>query len=211
MSGVARLPAAPPGYNQRDQNELRRAIETFLAGVQGLASAASSGGTGGGVTLPIAESDVTGLVADLATLTGGLATLTSGLAAKQAAIARATVTVTTASLANNATETGVVALAKAGAILSVVADRACWVRLYASNAERTADAGRLITADPANTVPVLAELIFTASVLTINCAPLIWYANRDGSPATDIYYSIKNLSGGTHTVQVGITHDGLEG
>jgi hypothetical protein len=118
--------------------------------------------------------------------------------------------ITTGSLADGAEETGTVALGKSGFILKVTADRACWVRFYGTSAERTADAGRLITEDPDDDVPVLADLIFSASLLTIPTAPLIGYTNRDGSPATSIYYSIINKSGATSTVQVTITRLNLE-
>jgi hypothetical protein len=124
--------------------------------------------------------------------------------------ARGDVVVTTGSLANDAEETGTLALGKAGFILKVVADRACWVRFYGTSAERTADASRLITEDPADDVPVLADLIFSASLLTIPTAPLIGYTNRDGSPVTSIYYSIINKSGATSTVQVTVTRLTLE-
>jgi hypothetical protein len=118
------------------------------------------------------------------------------------------VNVTTGSLADLAEETGTVALGKNGLILKVVADRACWVRLYGTAAERTADAARLITEDPEE--PVLADLIFTGALLTIPCAPLIGYANRDGTVVTTIYYSIINTSGSTSTVSVDFTRLALE-
>jgi hypothetical protein len=132
------------------------------------------------------------------------------LAAKQATLARGDVVITTGSLAVDAEETGTVTLGKSGLILKVVADRACWVRFYGTSAERTADASRLITEDPADDVPVLADLIFSASLLTIPTAPLIGYTNRDGTPATTIYYSIINKSAGSSTVQVTISRLSLE-
>jgi hypothetical protein len=125
-----------------------------------------------------------------------------------AGLVQGDVNVTTASLADDAEETGTVALGKNGFILNVVADRACWVRLYGTAAERTADAARLITEDP--DVPVLADLIFEAGALTIPCAPLIGYANRDGTVVTSIYYSIINTSGATSTVSVDFTRLTLE-
>jgi hypothetical protein len=128
----------------------------------------------------------------------------------QATLARGDEVITTASLAVDAEETGTVALGKSGLILNVAADRACWVRFYGTAAERTADAARLITEDPDDDVPVLADLIFSASLLTIPTAPLIGYTNRDGSPATTIYYSIINKSAGTSTVEVTVTRLNLE-
>lgn len=190
MSGTPRFPSPSKQYDPRNEAEFRREVASFLSSIQGLAGTSS----GGGVTLPITEADVTGLVADLAS--------------KQATIARGVVTKTTGSLANLAEETGTVTLGKSGLILKVVADRACWVRLYATSAERSADATRLITIDPI--VPVLADLIFTASLLTINCAPIIAYSNRDTSLDTVIYYSVINRSGSSSTVQLDITRETLE-
>jgi hypothetical protein len=132
------------------------------------------------------------------------------LDAKQDTLARGDVVITTGSLAVNAEETGTVTLGKSGLILNVEADRACWVRFYGTAAERTADAARLITEDPDDDVPVLADLIFSASLLTIPTAPLIGYTNRDGSPATTIYYSIINKSAGSSTVEVTVTRLSLE-
>ena len=126
------------------------------------------------------------------------------------ALVRDTVTKVTGSLANNAQETGTITLAKSGLILSVTADCACWVRFYGTSAERAADAARLITVDPVFSTPVLADLIFTAGFLVIDAAPLIGYANRDGTPTTDIYYTITNMSGSTNTVQIDVTHQSLE-
>lgn len=220
MSGIARLPTPPKYYDQRDQAELRRAIETFLASVQGLfAETGSASSSGGAVSSVFGRSGaVAALAADYAAFYAALSHthsqsevtgLVAALAAKQATLARGTVTKTTASLANNAEEASTVTLAKSGLILKVVADRACWVRLYGTASERTSDAARLITQDPGN-VAVLADLVFDAGHLTINCAPLIGYANRDGTPATTLYYSIINKSGSTSTVQVDFTHQSLE-
>jgi hypothetical protein len=150
------------------------------------------GTAGGAHTHPI--SDVTGLQ--------------TALDGKQPLLAQGDVVVTTASLADGVKEEGTVALGKNGLILKVVADRACWVRLYGTSAERTADNARVVEEDP--DVPVLADLIFEAGALTINCAPLIGFANRDGTVTTTIYYAITNTSGASSTVEVTFTRMVLE-
>lgn len=114
--------------------------------------------------------------------------------------------IVTASLADLASENGTVTLGKKGSILQVESDVAAWVRLYATAADRTADSGRLISEDPADGVFVLADLIFSVSLLTIGTAPVIGYYNNDGPVGTDIYYRIQNLSGGATAVTVDITH-----
>ena len=123
--------------------------------------------------------------------------------------ARATVTKTTASLADGAQETGTVTLAKSGLLLQVIADRACRVELYGTSADRTADSARLVGTPATPGTGVLAEWVFTGA-LTIDCGPIVAYANQDGSPSTSIYYAITNMSGATHTVQVQFIHLGLE-
>jgi hypothetical protein len=133
-----------------------------------------------------AQADVTNLVTDLA--------------AKQADLTLTSVQVVTASLIAGATESGNVALGKLGMLWKVVADAPCWVRLYGNSTEETADSARLITEDPDE--PVLADLIFTSGLLTINLAPLLGYADRQGSPDGNIRYRIKNTDGSAAVITV---------
>lgn len=134
------------------------------------------------------------------------AQVNSLLAAKAEAWARTDVVVTTASLADLATENGTVALGKSFELFKAVADRFCRVRLYQTAAARTADAGRGIGTDPATAAGVIADLIFTAlSGLTIVCQPRIPGENHDGPVTSTIYYAITNMSGSASTVQVTFT------
>lgn len=194
MSAPPRFPAPPAGYDYQNEAAFRRAIATYLAGLE--SQQAGTGGAGSS-----AWGDITGTPTTVAGY---------GITDAQEEIARAAVTVTTASLADDTEETGTVVLGKTGLIILVEADRACWVRLYGTAAERTADAARLITDDPTNDAPVLAELVFDAAHLAVPCAPLIGFTNRDGTPATTLYYSIINMSGSTSTVQVDFTRLILE-
>jgi hypothetical protein len=195
MSRLPRFPQPPRDrYSYDNEAAFRREVATWLAGVQGLAGEAGSVATA-------AWEDITGTPTTLAGY---------GITDAQAKIERDTVQVTTASLAVDATENGTIALGKSGFILNAVADRAAWVRLYGTAAERTADAARDIADDPTNDAPVLAEFLFDASHLTIPTAPLIGYTNRDGSPVTTIYYAITNKSAGTSTVTVTFTRMNLE-
>ncbi len=122
---------------------------------------------------------------------------------------RATVTKTTASLANNAVETGTVALAKSCLLIKVTVDRACRIVLYSTSAARTADAGRVLGVPPTAGLGILAEFAPTGAGDTF-CGPIVILANGDVSPATDIYYAITNMSGSTHTVQADFLHVKLE-
>lgn len=125
-------------------------------------------------------------------------------------LARATVTKTTASLANGATENSTVTLAKGGLIYSVTVDRDCWIRLYATSADRTADSGRALGTPAPTTTNILAEWSFTGGGSQTLRRLAVGYYNGDGTPATSIYYAIVNESGSTSTVQVQITHLPLE-
>jgi hypothetical protein len=124
--------------------------------------------------------------------------------------ARSDLVHTTASLANLAVATTTVALGKTAAILRVTADRACRLRLYSTAAHRTADAAR--PADEASTdehTPIL-EIIFTASLLTVDLPRMTIIANLEASVTGDIPALIQNTSGSTHTVALTFTELVLE-
>lgn len=147
--------------------------------------------------------DGTVLTADSTQATGIKWAVAQGLSS------RATVTATTASLANDATENGTVTLAKTTALLKLTTDRAARVVLYATAADRTADASRPIGTPATPGLGILAEFVTTGAV-TVDCAPVPTLYNGDGSPSTSLYYAITNTSGSTHTVQVDFTHLKLE-
>ena len=155
-----------------------------------------------GLAMPVTDGQV--LTAD-STQTDGIKWATPA----SSSFSRATVTQTTASLANTAVENSTVTLAKTGHLLYLIADRACRVVLYATAAARTADAGRGIGTPPTPGTGVLCEFVFP-SAETIYTGQMIDYYNGDGSPSSSIYYAITNLSGATHTVQVQFVHLGLE-
>jgi len=116
--------------------------------------------------------------------------------------ARAPFTVTTASLAAGATANGTATLPKTSALVGhLAADRACWVRLYATAAARTADAARLTTDVIPPGAGILADFRFSGAV-SIGIGPILLLANDDGTVAATIYYAITNESGATSTVTV---------
>jgi hypothetical protein len=123
-------------------------------------------------------------------------------------IARSSVTKTTASLANNAAETGTVTMAKWGEMGEISVDRDCRVRLYATSADRTADASRPLGTPCPTTTSMLAEWSFQSGTVGANTQSLrrlsVGFYNADGSPASSIYYEIVNLSQATSTVAVTI-------
>ena len=113
---------------------------------------------------------------------------------------RATLSTTTASLANLATENGTLAFAAGYRLLKVDVDKACRVRVYNSSAQRTADASRAIgqNVDIATDHGLVLEYVATA-LIDAELSPTV-----DGycPSGTDAYYAIENRSGSTGTVTV---------
>jgi hypothetical protein len=112
---------------------------------------------------------------------------------------RTTATITTASLADDATENSTVALAAGYRLLQITTDRACRVRLYTTSAKRTADAARLVGVDPTGDHGLLFEFVATGAVTDYDLTPTV-----DGfcPTGTSAYYAIQNNHGSTSTVAV---------
>ncbi|WP_034340113.1 hypothetical protein [Deinococcus misasensis] len=76
-----------------------------------------------------------------------------------------------------------------------------WVRAYSTSAQRTADASRSYTVDPASLNACLFELLLDATVT----APYVLDArvsNRDVPKVPKIYLAITNLSGSSGTLNL---------
>lgn len=123
------------------------------------------------------------------------------------ASARGDVTITTAALAHDATEHGTIALGKSGLLFRLESSVPTWVRLYASAADRAADAARPVTEDP-SPGRVLAEVRTQASGLVVDCC--VPFRNGDTPAATTIYYALTNESGGASTVGLTVNRLPLE-
>lgn len=123
---------------------------------------------------------------------------------------RGAVVLTTASLANNATEVGTVALGKTFALIRTSADRPCRVRLYGTNMQLIADSGRAIGTDPIGEHGVICDLAFVTGNLVLDLAPMVFGACQESTVSANIPYSITNTSGSTSTVAVTFTKMTLE-
>ena len=118
---------------------------------------------------------------------------------------RATFSVTTSSIADQAsTNATITSVYKGYILLNIQVDRAAWVRIYTDTASRTADASRAEGVDPAPGAGVIAEVITTGSQ-TILMSPGVLGWNNEGVPTTDVQIAVKNKSGSTSTVTVTIT------
>ncbi|POH63643.1 MULTISPECIES: hypothetical protein [Cryobacterium] len=133
-----------------------------------------------------------------------------GLLDAPAPPARATVTRTTPSLANSATDTGAITLAKSYRLLSISTDKPCRIRLYATVAQQAADAARAIGTDPTGNHGLMLEYVSTAGVLAATLSPAVDGTNLEATPSTAIPISIQNLSGGASTVTASFVFLGTE-
>ena len=124
-----------------------------------------------------------------------------------------TTTETSSSLADAATDSSVdITGFKSYGLYSVTANNACWIRIYDSNASRTADinAGRTQGVDPAPNAGVIAEAVFTQSG-TVKFTPGVFGFNDESTPTTNIPVAVTNNSGGTTTIDITLRLIQLEG
>lgn len=134
--------------------------------------------------------------------------IAQGLEDVEAVITRDVATITTGSLADDATENGTVVLRPMYRLFRVDVDRACRVRLYTSSAKRTADAARAVGTDVdiATDHGLMFEYVATAAI-DVDLSPLVDGFCPTGST---VYYAIENRSGSTHTVVVAFDWIGTE-
>lgn len=117
---------------------------------------------------------------------------------------RGAVNGTSASLANGATGSIDITGFKGYALYKIETSAAAWVRLYTSDAARTADASRLEGADPAVDAGVITEVI-TTGASTVIIAPGVFGFNDEASPTTTIPIAVTNKSGSTAAITVTLT------
>lgn len=117
-----------------------------------------------------------------------------------------TVPFTTASIANGATATGTVAIAKDFKLKRVEVSHAARVRLYKTAADRTADAARVFgdRSYRGTSHGMLCDLYLDGVTYDLNwpMAPSGNCENGDTPETSTIYYSVTNISGGTHAIDV---------
>lgn len=140
----------------------------------------------------------------------GVSTLDSTGGGGGGSTARSDVAVTTASLADLATETGTIAAGKSSVAVALSSSCAARVRLYSTAAGRDADAARVIGVDPIGEHRLMLEVVFPAGNLTWDLSPLASITNDD-SPATNtIYYAIQNRSGAAAAITVTLSRIVIE-
>lgn len=119
-------------------------------------------------------------------------------------VSRATVSGTTASLANAATANLSITGYKSYLLYKIQTSTNAWVRIYTDTASRTADATRDELTDPAPSAGVIAEVI-TSGSQTILISPGAIGFNNEATPTTNIPIAVTNKSGNTAAITVTLT------
>lgn len=119
---------------------------------------------------------------------------------------RATASVTSSSLANNAYQQTNITIAKSFRLVHIQTDVAARVRLYSTAANQAADASRVVGNDPAIGVGVILDYVTTSADKDEDLSPVADGSSMEGTPTTSIPITITNLSGSTGTVTVTLTY-----
>ncbi len=123
-----------------------------------------------------------------------------------ASLSRGTAAFTTASLADQATESSSFSLGKSSLVYKLVADQFCRVRFYSTSAARDSDVSRVPTTAPDVGLGLLLDVVMnTSPLLTFKMQPPAISQNMDTSVVATIYYNVTNLSGSSHTITVTAT------
>jgi hypothetical protein len=129
---------------------------------------------------------------------------------KKGSFIRTTSAATTTSLANGATDSAeTLAIGKGCMLVRIAVSCAAWVRIYASAADQSADASRLVTTDPTAGTGVLLEVVTTGNQ-TIDLSPMVFVASLEGSPGTTLPITVKN-NATTQAITVTVTLIPVEG
>lgn len=141
----------------------------------------------------------------VATLDGSGKLTSSQLPTGAGLPSRQTATITTGSLASNASVATTITMAKSARILSVELDRAARATFCATTAIRDADLGRSVLTDPAN--GVWLDVVSTgAQTVIISGYGAGHVSSMEASPTTSIPVNIYNLSGGASTVTLTVVY-----
>jgi hypothetical protein len=117
---------------------------------------------------------------------------------------RDTLTGTTGIIADQSTTNVNITGYKGYLLYKVETSAAAWVRIYVSNAARTADQGRDQGQDPLTGAGVVAEVITTGNE-TVLVVPGVIGFNNDSPVTTNIPLLVTNLSGGSADISVTLT------
>ena len=116
---------------------------------------------------------------------------------------------TTNAISNGATGPVTITAYKTYAMLKIQVSHAAWVRLYVSDAARTADSTRAEGVDPSPSAGVIAEVVTTGSQ-TILMSPGVFGWNNESPVIATIPCAVTNKSGASAAITVTLTLIQLE-
>ena len=116
----------------------------------------------------------------------------------------------TASLANNASGNIYIIGFQSYGLYKVYSSHAAWIRIYTTDAARTADASRTRGTDPTPDAGVVAEVITTTADQTVKIAPAVLGYLDNNRANNNIPVTVTNLSGATRQISVTFTVAQLE-
>lgn len=131
----------------------------------------------------------------------------TGSVATPGVAVRETATFTTASLAANGEQAGVLPLdGYAWRFYKIQTSRPARVRLYGKTSQRDADLARSTGTAPTGDHGVLLDYVTTSSVLSAQLSPFVDGASLESSPAQQVAITVDNLDTTTGTVAVTLTY-----
>ena len=169
----------------------------------------ATGATGAGATGATGPTGATGISGNNGNLGATGATGPAG-ATGVGLLGRISVLNNSASLANGASSNIDITGYKSYTLLKVQVSVPAWVRIYATDAARTADSSRLETEDPAAGSGVIAEFITSSNNQIISLTPAVIGWNNESTPTTSIPVRVTNKSGTSNPITVSLTVIPLE-
>jgi len=115
---------------------------------------------------------------------------------------RTTVTGSTSSIINNATDNVNLTGFKSYALMKVGLSANAWIRLYTDSTSRGNDASRSVGEDPLPGSGVIAEVVGSSDQLI---TPFVMGGNMNNPADATIYAAITNLSGSTRSITANLT------
>ena len=117
---------------------------------------------------------------------------------------RTVIAATTATLTNNTRGNLNITGFKGYLLFKIESSHSAWIRIYTTDAARTADVGRLEDVDPGSNSGVITEVV-TSSSQTITIAPGVIGFNDEAPTTTNIPISVTNKSGSDAAITVTLT------
>lgn len=122
---------------------------------------------------------------------------------RNGAAVRQSLSVTTVSLAPNATDSSkTIVCGNTSVLLSISPSHPCCIRIYATAAAQSADAGRSQTSDPISGIGVLFECITTTGGQVILVSPSALLYSLESSPGTTIPITVINNDNVSETITI---------